>query len=180
MLRASLSAALLLVASVALSQEPFRAPFDGTDDATLRVGQAETVIPFSTMAGPFVPGVRGQARTLGGQNQAPSTPTPASLPPQGTILLWARPEDWFPWPTRTSCSFTRIVFTEVEREYVRLLLYKYWDTGELTVLVQNTLAGDKTSLIQVPIGSWQQGQWHHLAVTWDAAKTKLYGRPARR
>ncbi len=151
----------------------FYAPFDGDNRAVLTTGTAKEVTPYTSTRGPFVPGVRKQARVLGGQNRCSFFVDDGFFPAHGTLSMWVRPEDWTP-ASRHFVFFARLSLTEVQREYVRVILYKYWDTNELALLAQNTVGEKKHSLIRTPIDSWQQGQWHHLAVTWDEQHFRLY------
>ena len=168
-----LVAACILPQGLAGETPLFRAPFDGNDRAVLTSGTAKEITPYTSMRGPFVPGVREQARGLGGQNRCSFFVDEGFFPAQGTLSMWVRPEDWTP-ATRHFVFFARLSLTEVQREYVRMILYKYWDTKELALLAQNTVGEKRHSLIRTPIDSWQQGQWHHLAVTWDERHFRPY------
>jgi len=154
-------------------------PFDGSDQGILTTNRTAKVTPFTSMKGPFVQGVKGQARVLGGKNKCSFFLNNGFHPPRGTLMLWVRPEDWAPASSRHFVFFTRIRFTEIKRDYVRLILYKYWNANDLVLLVQNTVKGKQNSMIRVPIESWQKGEWHHLAVTWNAENYRLFvdGKP---
>ncbi|MFH1921746.1 MAG: LamG domain-containing protein, partial [Planctomycetota bacterium] len=170
---AFLVAACVLPCGLAAETPLLHAPFDGSDQAVLTTGTAEEVTPYTSMGGPFVPGVKGQARVLGGQNRCSFFVNDGFFPARGTLSMWVRPEDWTP-ASRHFVFFARLSLTEVQREYVRVILYKYWNTNELALLAENTVGEKRHSLIRTPIDSWQQGQWHHLAVTWDEKHYRLY------
>ena len=168
------------VACLATDAPIFCVPFDGKDVAELSVPSPKKVTPFTTMRGPFIQGVKGQARVLGGANWCKFFLNEGFFPPRGSCTLWVSPQDWEPAASPHFVFFARFTFAEVRREYVRVLLYKYWNTNQLTLLVQNTLAGKKASKIQIPIDTWKKREWHHLAFTWDGDQYKLFADGTRR
>lgn len=171
-------AALTLISLFALvpphagAQEPLlHVPFDDGDEAVFR---GQVITGFATMNGPFVPGIQGQARVLGGMSRLSYFIDEGLFPPRGTLSLWVRPQDWTPAETRHFVFFATFTLTDVQRAYVRLVLYKLWNTDELALLAQNTPETDRSTLIRVSAAEWQEGQWHQLVVTWDAERYQLY------
>lgn len=177
----SLVIALAISASTCAAQAPLLyAPFDGKDQATLTHEGAETITAYTTMTGPYLPGLKGEARVLGGMNRCSYFIGSGFFPREGTCSLWAKPQDWTPATSQHFVFFASFTYTEVKREYVRLIVYRMYNDTNLTVLAQNTVAGDEATRIQAPIEAWQEGEWHHLALTWDAARYRLFidGEPA--
>ncbi|MGD9497202.1 MAG: LamG-like jellyroll fold domain-containing protein, partial [Armatimonadota bacterium] len=166
---------LALLPAVCRAQEPLLvAPFDGSDEATLNLGAPAQISGFASMGGPYVPGLVGQARELGGLNQLSYFLNEGFFPLRGTLSMWVRPQDWTPARARHFVFFARLALADLERGYVRLILYKLWDTDEIALLVQNTPVTDRSTLIRVAAPDWEEGQWHHLAVTWDAERYRLF------
>jgi len=181
MMRAALAAILALIPAMCTAQEPlFVAHFDGSDDATLTIDAPETATPFGSMNGPYAPGLQGRARVLGGMNRLSYFLNEGFFPAEGTLSLWVRPEDWTPDAAEHFVFFARLDFTEIQQGYVRMILYKYWDTDEIAMLVQNTPVTEQATLIRTPVPGWEEGSWHHLAVTWDPETYRLFidGEPA--
>ncbi len=175
MVRPAIALSLALIPTVCFAQEPLLIVlFDGGDEATLNLGALQQITGFASMGGPYVPGLSGQARELGGINRLSYYLNEGFFPPQGTLGMWVRPQDWTPAHARHFIFFARLSLADIERDYVRLILYKLWDTDEIAVLVQNTLVTDQSTLIRVPAPDWEEGQWHHLAVTWDAETYRLF------
>lgn len=169
---------LLILDAVGAAPIPLLyAPFDGDMQSS---GSLGTVTPATSMAGPFVPGVRGQARRLGGKNTAVYYVDRDFLPPSGTCSLWVAPIDWTAATADHFVFFTSFNYTGAEGKYVRVLLYKVYNETSLTLLVQNTIDGEKAAFAKAPIEFWQRGEWHHLAFTWDPDRYRLYvdGKPA--
>ncbi len=175
MIRVAIALALALIPTLCRAQEPLLAvPFDGSDEATLNLGAPRQITGFASLNGPYVPGLTGQARVLGGMNRLSYYLNEGFFPPQGTLSMWVRPQDWTPAQARHFVFFARLALADLERGYVRLILYKLWDSDEVALLVQNTLVTDQSTLIRVPAPAWEEGQWHHLAVTWDVARYRLF------
>ncbi|MEA3401462.1 MAG: LamG-like jellyroll fold domain-containing protein [Armatimonadota bacterium] len=179
MTRAIRAAAIALIfgciPALCLAQTPIlTVPFDGSDAAMLSLNGAEEIVGFATMGGPYVMGLKGRARELGGMNRLRFFLNEGLVPPEGTLSLWARPLDWTPADARHFVFFARLDFTENEQGYVRMILYKYWNTDEIAMLVQNTPLTERSALIRVPAPDWEEGYWHHLAITWDAERYRLY------
>jgi len=175
---ALLGLALLLASLGMAAPEPLLyAPFDGAMQSSGTLG---SITPACSMGGPFVPGVRGQARRLGGHNTCVYYVDRDFLPPAGTCALWAQPLDWTAGKADHFVFFTSFNYTGVEGKYVRIILYKVYNDTNLTLLVQSNLDGEKHALVKAPIEFWPQGQWHHLAFTWDPQQIRLYvdGQPA--
>ncbi len=167
--------ALTVIAAGRLCAAPaplLHAPLDGAMQATWALG--EPLTPACSMTGPFLDGVRGQARQLGGRNTATYYLDEGFLPPEGTCSLWVKPLDWTPGASDHFVFFTSFDYAAAEGGYVRVILYKLHDGTDLTLLIQNSIGGEKASLIKAPIEFWQKGQWHHLAFTWDADRYRLY------
>ena len=153
--------ALTVIAAGRLCAAPaplLHAPLDGAMQATWALG--EPLTPACSMTGPFLDGVRGQARQLGGRNTATYYLDEGFLPPEGTCSLWVKPLDWTPGASDHFVFFTSFDYAAAEGGYVRVILYKLHDGTDLTLLIQNSIGGEKASLIKAPIEFWQKGQWH--------------------
>jgi len=172
MTRTVLVLIVALIPGVASAQDPFfEAPFDGSDEATLR---GEAITGFASMNGPFVPGIEGRARVLGGMSRLSYFIDEGLFPPRGTLSLWVRPEDWTPAEARHFVFFATITLTDAQRAYVRLVLYKLWNTDQVALLVQNTPQTEQSTLIRVAAPDWEEGGWHQLVATWDAERYHLF------
>lgn len=174
----SLLALLASVAAPALAAPPLLyAPLDGDMRAQWALG--DPITPMTSMSGPFIEGVRGQARRLGGRNTTSYFVDSGFLPPRGTCSLWVKPMDWTPGASQHFVFFTAFNYTAADDGYVRTILYKIYNETDLTLIFQNTIGQERASLLRTPIEFWQKRQWHHVAFTWDPDHYRLYvdGRP---
>jgi len=166
---------MLLATAAVVAEEPLLyAGFDGSPHAVLNLAESSEITGFANLSGPYVEGIKGQARVLGGRNRLTYRLNEGFFPPEGSCTLWVQPQDWQPTATDKFVFFATFTYADVQREYVRAVLYRYYNRGELAALVQNTVEGKTQSLIRAPIDLWRQGQWHHLAMTWDQDTLLLY------
>ncbi|MCD6360902.1 MAG: LamG domain-containing protein, partial [Armatimonadetes bacterium] len=165
-----LLALLITACPVAARQPLLSAPFDGDDNALLR---GETIIPFATHTGPYVVGLRGQARILGGMNRLSYFVDEGFFPPQGALSMWVQPRDWAP-DAPHFVFFASFTMTDTDNKYVRLILYKMYNGSDLTMLMQDTREENRSARIQTPMTGWEPGQWHHLALSWDQNGCELF------
>ena len=157
----------------------FHAGFDGDARGTFSAVPGGKVTPQVSGSGRYVPGVKGQARVLGGRNICVYHLDGGFFPAGGSWTMWVRPEDWQAAESRNFVFFASLTHADSVREYVRVVLYKVHNETNVTLLVQNTTAG-KTVSVKAPIEFWRKGQWHQLAFTWDKQEYRLYvdGEPA--
>ncbi|OGV38429.1 MAG: hypothetical protein A2020_15345 [Lentisphaerae bacterium GWF2_45_14] len=92
---------------------------------------------------------------------------------QGTVLLWVQPVDW----TGTDKNFH--IFFEAENENVkdRFLIYKYFNSDELTFLIGPAERNGEHfnwNIARTSIKNWKPDEWYFIACSWDKENLKLY------
>ena len=163
-------------AAAALHAQPaplFHVGFEGSPEAAATLPDITSITPFASRTGPYIPGPAGQARVLGGKNTCTYHVNAGFYPPRGTCSLWVAPHDWQPSDTANFVFFASFTHLDIQREYIRVILYKYFDADELLLLVQDSTA-EAAGRIQLPIGEWRRGEWHHLAFTWNEERYRLF------
>ncbi len=158
--------AMMILGALATAQEPqvlFYLPFEGNANAAYSAGEAPMGGRAATDAlvyeleGQFEPGILGQGELFdkagieylaeGNINQA-----------RGTLALWAR-INWDGTRDDIYCTFFGLKGWG--------LLYKYTDQ---TIMTFGWIKDDGQYHYGCTAGieHWKAGEWHHIAITWDA------------
>lgn len=147
----------------------FYAPMDGQVYAAAARGERRPLKVSTDLT--YVPGHRGQAVLLGDADNVMRYVDYEAIgnfhPDAGTLSLWIQPRGW----AGTEDGF-RYFFMIMDEATCRFYLYRY-DKDNLLVLAGNGIETQWGS-IGMPTKDWQDGQWLHLAVTWQDHKVTLY------
>jgi len=155
----------------------FYAPMDGHVHAAAARGSRR---PFTAPKHPtFVPGRRGQAVVLGD-----SGPVHTWIDydaeanwrgDQGTVALWIQLRGW-----KGADPGFRYFFMIRDEATCKFYVYRYL-SKDLLVLAGNGIEGQWGS-VGTSTQAWKDGQWVHVAVTWQDRWVTLYvdGKQARR
>ncbi len=172
LLRPILSVCSMLAGHTLAATEPafdasdvlFHAPFDGAIDAAIAGGHADGVAKEEPS---YVDGIRGNAVVVSHKGLSYSSPGNMELE-SGTVSMWVRPQNW----SGSDDEFVHF-FSAVAPEQSVLRLYKYVGGADglgLLFLVGRPGGPDNPNpwvYAQHPSGNWAEGQWWHLAATWD-------------
>lgn len=147
----------------------FYAPMDGAAHAAAAAGERR---PVKAPAGlGYVAGHRGQAALLGADTQRRywvDYDTEGNLAlAQGTVSLWVQPRGW-----DGDAPGFRYFFMLRDVALCKFYLYRFVETN-LLVLAGNGIEGQWGG-ISTPTAGWQDGEWVHLAVTWQGREFALY------
>ena len=140
----------------------FYAPFDGSVHAAAARGSRRPLKATKDIR--FAPGKRGQAALLGADTHRHwvdyGTEGNIRLA-EGTVAFWIQPQGW----SGTDKGF-RYFFMLRDVTCCKFYVYRFIEKN-LLVLAGNGVEGQWGS-ISTGTQAWQDGQWIHLAVTWNA------------
>ena len=147
----------------------FYAPMDGALHAAAACGSRRPLKEPKAVT--FVKGHRGQAALLGADPQRRYwvdyvTESNIDLA-KGTLALWAQPLGW-----DGDAKGFRYFFMIRDESLAKFYLYRFI-TDNLMVLAGNGIEG-QWGAISKPTTGWKDGEWRHLAVTWDGPDVVLY------
>jgi len=154
--------ALLALCTCAYAEAPLLyLPFDGSAQAALSGGDASVINAAGSYR--FKPGLRGKCVELNADcryNTAGNFNAAA-----GTVAVWLRP-NWKGNDGPGHYLFCLYGSNQVKDSW----MHNRWSVlaagGKLNFGVYPAGAGMQTA-VEAPVGDWQPGQWHHVAVTWE-------------
>ena len=155
----------------------FYAPFDGVIHAAAAQGERRAMKAPKHV--PFVAGRRGQAVLLGEdakQRYWIDYDTEANIRlDEGTVAFWIQLRGW----KGTDQGF-RFLFMLRDETCCKFYIYRF-TSDQLLVLAGNGIEG-QWGAVAFPTHAWTDGQWIHLAVTWQNRTVALYvdGQPIGR
>jgi hypothetical protein len=163
----TLIALLMLTCAASFAQDDallFHADFDGDLAADYSIGDAPVTVNGEPRV---VEGRVGQAVVVGGDNWL-SYPSATTLnAPQGTVEFWLMPVNWDGRDDQRSHFFVGAQGAD------RIYIYKFIRWRHFTFHCNPAHAPHYESL-RAGIYTWQTGEWHHAAVTWDRATMRIY------
>ena len=143
----------------------FYAPFDGVVHAAAARGSRRPLKATKDIR--FAPGKRGQAALLGTDTHRywVDYETEGNIRfEEGTIAFWIQPQGW-----GGADKGFRYFFMLRDVTCCKFYIYRFIEKN-LLVLAGNGIEGQWGS-ISTGTQAWQDGQWVHVAVTWDAGRT---------
>ena len=139
----------------------FYAPFDGALHAAAAQGARRPLKATRDIR--FAPGKRGQAALLGADTHRYWIDYESDgniRIEEGTIAFWLQPQGW----EGTDKGF-RYFFMIRDVSCCKFYIYRFIEKN-LLVLAGNGVEGE-WGAVSTETNTWQDGQWVHVAVTWD-------------
>lgn len=147
----------------------FYAPMDGTVHAAAAQGERRALKAPKTLI--YTAGHRGQAALLGADSQRRywvDYVTEANIDLNaGTLSMWIQPRGW-----DGNAKGFRYFFMIRDEDLAKFYLYRFVEKN-LLMLAGNGIEGQWGAISQ-PTTGWNDGEWRHLAVTWDGPDFSLY------
>lgn len=155
---------LIIAMPVQAADLLFRATYDSTVDADTAAGNGRATAGGSIQ---FFPGKSGRAIGLLPGAYLRYESADNLNPDEGSIALWISPVVW------TGDDATDRFFVRILTDTGVMQLHKAGATRELR---WSLLRHGSTTMPDAPrqIIDWQPGEWHHVVVTWNRSRARLF------
>lgn len=160
--------------AVNISDLLFHLSFDKRSTvANYALGNPNGTIEGSKTA--FVPGLGNDYAAVVGREACLRYETAGNISgAEGTITLWVQLTDWRPTDIGFFCLFS----ADKPSGAGLFRIYKWKDNSRLLFLDGDTdpkayPGYNMAPVVSADIGSWKTGEWHFVAVTWEAASFSL-------
>lgn len=159
-------AGLLSAWYVAAGSGPlFRAGFDDSNEPEISANRSPVRIYGSPR---FRPGVKDSAVLVGTKDRLEYSAEGNWNNRAGTLVFYFAPYKWT--PAMRNFAFSVTLSRESGDDF---LIYKLSDSTELSFLLRNS-ANQGSGNVKLDVAAWKEGEFHQLAVTWDASVVRCY------
>lgn len=155
----------------------FHASFDRGFDADKAKGDAVGRVMGNVET---VEGIKGKAVVVGGKGwlQYAIEGNMNKDGGAGSIEMWVKPLDWG-GPVFKEAAFFGADYDNTGAEIDMIGMFRLYNIGTVPRLtfIGGPYPDDamkNQAIVQTEIPKWQQGEWHHLVVTWDGLALAMY------